>query len=388
VLRAVLLPFLWTRLALGLVAWLGAQASVSWSYPETEGPRRGFAFVRWAVLDAFGRWDTTWYLEIARSGYALRGPLGTTQSNVAFFPLYPWLVRAMDALLPAAWRGEGGPFVAALLVSNLAALGGLAVLWRLARAVTGDEETASRTVLYTLAFPFGFVLSAAYPESLFLLLSAGSLLAALRGRPALAGVLGLLLALTRPAGVLVAVPLAWIALFPPALPGSDRAAPGSRGPGPRALGLAAAALPIVGLALHAAQLWRVTGDPLALFHVQAAWGRSLAAPWTTLLQPRSFHPWMGPLEAASLGLVASTGAWLLARESTRALGLFALATLVPVLLSGTLVSSVRFASVTFPAFLALGILGRQPGLDRALLVTFTFLQSALFLLWSRFFWVG
>lgn len=369
-LRAVLLPFLLTRSLLAGVAWFGAQASASWSYPVAEAARRGWAFVPATGLDAFGRWDAHWYLDVAAHGYALRGPLASTQSNVAFFPLYPWTVRAVHAVLPG--NGEGSWYLAAVLVSNAALLLGLSLLWRLARELA-DEDTASRTVLYVLLFPFGFVLSSAYPEALFLLLSVASLSAATRGRPGLAGLLGLLLALTRPGGVLVAIPLAWIAL--------------ERG-GRRLVGLATAALPALGLALHAGVLWRVTGDPLALFHAQGAWGRALTAPWRTILHPRDFHPFLGPIEATALALVALAGAWLLRRRETRALGIWALVSLAPALLSGTLLSSVRFATVIFPAFLALGMLGRWVAVDRVVVVGFSFAQAALFLFWSRFFWVG
>ena len=369
-LRAVLLPFVWTRLLLAGVAWFGDQMSVSWTYPVAEAARRGWAFVPANWLDAFGRWDAHWYLDVAARGYQLRGPLASVQSNVAFFPLYPWTVRALHTVLPGT--GEGSWYVAALVVSNGALLLGLWLLWRLARDLA-DEESATRTVRYALLFPFGFVLSSAYPEALFLLLSVASLGAASKGRPWLAGGLGLLLALTRPGGVLVAVPLAWIAA--------------ERG-GRRFPALAAAALPFVGLALHGALLWRVTGDPLALFHAQGAWGRTLASPWRTLLHPRELHPWMGPLEAGALALVAGLGAWLLRRRETRALGIWALVSLAPVLLSGTLLSSVRFAAVIFPAFLALGMLGGRPAVDRAVVIGFSFAQAALFLFWSRFFWVG
>src|SRR5512137_431062 len=156
-LRAVLLPFAWTRLLLLGVAWFGAQVSVSWSYPFPEAARRGWAFLPGSLLDAFGRWDAHWYLDVAARGYALRGPLASVQSNVAFFPLYPWLVRALAAVLPGS--GEASLFVAGLLVSNAALLGGLWIAWRIARDAT-DEETAGRTVLYLLLFPAGFVLSA------------------------------------------------------------------------------------------------------------------------------------------------------------------------------------------------------------------------------------
>jgi hypothetical protein len=301
-LRAILLPFLWTRLLLVGVAWFGDQMSVSWTYPFPEAARRGWAFVPATWLDAFGRWDAHWYLDVASRGYELRGPLGTVQSNVAFFPFYPWTVRVLHALLPG--QGEGSWFLAGMVVSNAALLAALWLLWRLARDLA-DEETASRAVLYVLLFPAGFVLSAPYPEALFLLLSVASLSAALKGRPGLAGLLGLLLALTRPGGVLVAVPLAWIAF--------------ERG-GRMLPALAAAALPGVGLAVHAALLWRLTGDPLALFHAQGAWGRALTAPWQTLMHPRDFHPRLGLPEALSLALVAGLGAWLLGRSETRALG--------------------------------------------------------------------
>lgn len=368
-LRAVLLPFLWTRLLLVGVAWFGAQMSVSWTYPVPEAARRGWAFLPGA-LDAFGRWDAHWYLDVAARGYELRGPLASVQSNVAFFPLYPWVVRALHALAP---RGEASLYLCALAVSNAAALAGLWLFWRLSRAVSGDDETASRAVLYALLFPAGFVLSAPYPEALFLFLSVGCLGAAMKGRPGLAGMLGLLLALTRPGGVLVAVPLAWIALGQA---------------GRRLPALAAAALPGLGLLLHAGLLWRLTGDPLALFHAQAAWGRSLATPWQTLSHPRDFHAWLGPIEAVSLGLAAVLSAWLLARRETRPLGVWGLVSLAPVVLSGTLLSSTRFAAVIFPMFLALAILGRRGAVDRALMIGFSFAQAVLFLFWSRFFWVA
>ncbi|HVP67553.1 MAG TPA: mannosyltransferase family protein [Anaeromyxobacteraceae bacterium] len=376
-LRDVLAPFLLFRALLAAVAWFGAQVSPSWSYPFPDAVRRGFAFLPQAVLDAFGRWDSHWYLDVAGGGYALRGPLGEVQSNVAFFPVYPWLVRVAALPLRPALGATGSLYPAALLVSNACALGALAVLLRLAARVTGSAEAAGRAALYLLAFPTGFVLSSAYPESLFLLLATASVLAADRGRFARAGALGFLAALSRPGGVIVAVAIAWMALEPP-----------SAGERPSLRRAAFALLPPAGLALHAANLWRLTGDPLALFRAQAAWGRSLASPWRTVLAPRDFHPFLGPLEAAVVLASAALALWLVRRRRTRALGVYGLASLAPVALSGTLVSSARFALVLFPSFVALGELGRRPVVDRALLVGFCFGQAVLFLFWTRFFWVG
>ena len=40
------------------------------------------------------------------------------------------------------------------------------------------------------------------------------------------------------------------------------------------------------------------------------------------------------------------------------------------------------------AFLALGVLGHRPAVDRAVVATFSFAQAILFFFWARFFWVG
>src|SRR5207253_7773676 len=43
------------------------------------------------LVNMWSRWDTGWYLEIAKSGYSYRPGY---PSSVAFFPLYPLLIRA------------------------------------------------------------------------------------------------------------------------------------------------------------------------------------------------------------------------------------------------------------------------------------------------------
>ena len=57
-------------------------------------PATGTAFDEW------NRWDTRWYDDLARLGYNLHGP--NDYKNVAFFPLYPLLVRTLhDAIVIA-----------------------------------------------------------------------------------------------------------------------------------------------------------------------------------------------------------------------------------------------------------------------------------------------
>jgi Mannosyltransferase (PIG-V) len=375
-LGAVLCPFALTRAALLLTSWYATQFAPSWTYPLPVSATRGFTWTPALWLDVWGRYDTLWYLDVAAHGYAPPADLAHQQSNLAFFPLYPWLVRGLHALLPAAWRGDEARFLVAVALSNALALAGLAAVFLLVRDAFHDEALARRTVLYLLLFPASFFLSCAYSESLFLFLAASTLLLAGRGRFWLAGACALLLGLARPSGVLVAVPLAWMVV--------ER-----RGPSPSRLRpdvLAIAAAPI-GLALHGASLARLTGDPLAVLHAQAAWGRGLAVPWGTLLHPALFHPYMGYLEAAAAVLVLGLGVALIALRQVP-LALFTLASLAPILLSGTLMSATRLLVGAFPAFAALAWLGRREAVDRAVVISFTAVQAILFFAWSRFYWVA
>jgi hypothetical protein len=374
--RAVLYPFVLTRAALLLVAWLGTQFAPSWTYFDPIGATRGWIHVSPLALDVWGRYDTYWYLNVAMNGYLPPADLLHTQSNLAFFPLYPLLIRGGHALLPGAWQGVAAHFVVAVALANALAIAALAAVYLLVRDVWCDARLARRTVLYLLAFPAGFFLSCAYSESLYLALSAGALVLASRGRWWWSAACALLLGLTRPSGILVAPPLAGLYL---ARHGFDL----------RRLrwdALALIAAP-VGLAAHGVHLAALTGDSLALFHVQAAWGRSLAAPWTTLLEPAAYHLKMGPFERVGTLLFLALGAALLA-ERRFALGAFALLSLAPVLLSGTLMSATRFLAVIFPAFAALARLGEREWVDRAVLVAFTTAQALLFVAWSRLYWVG
>ena len=164
------------------------------------------------------RWDAIWYVWISDHGYNV---LQTT----GFFPLYPLLVHA------GSWITGGSAVIAGVLVSLIAALIGLAVVHRLTELEFGDLGSATATVKLMAFAPFAFYLSAVYTEALFLALTAGTFLAARRGRWALAGALGGLAAMSRVTGVLLLVPVAMLFLYGPR---SDEPEPGpARGLRPR-----------------------------------------------------------------------------------------------------------------------------------------------------------
>ncbi|MFF7972955.1 mannosyltransferase family protein [Streptomyces sp. NPDC007905] len=151
------------------------------------------------------RWDSLWYTRVAKLGYGyeVRLPNGDVHSNLAFFPLLPWLERLLHAVGPLSYADAG--FVVSLLASLAAASGIFAV----AEHVYGPRAGVCAVLLWAL-LPVGIVQSMAYSESLFTALAAWSLYAVLTGRWVSAGVLAALAGLTRPVGLAV-VAAVWVA---------------------------------------------------------------------------------------------------------------------------------------------------------------------------------
>jgi hypothetical protein len=152
------------------------------------------------ALGSLAHWDAVWYLSIAQSGY------DGGSSLAAFFPLYPIGVRALAGgahspavLLLAAYALSAAAFVVALVL-----------LHRLVELELGERYT--RPVLGLVAlWPASFFFSAPYSESLFLALSVGVFYAARTRRFAFAAVLCAAAGAARPTGLLLILPLAWMA---------------------------------------------------------------------------------------------------------------------------------------------------------------------------------
>jgi hypothetical protein len=200
------------------------------------------------ILASLTAWDGVYYLSIARSGYHV-GPVNGPYPDTAFFPLYPLLIRV------AAPFAGGDVALAGVLVANLAFLGALGLVYALARRRVEPAAALLTAVLVTLQ-PGAVAFGTAYSDSLFLLLTVATFLAAERGQRGVAGACAGLAALTRLPGALLFVPL--LIMFAR----QDRR--------PRASWLWALGGPL-GLLAFCAYLGVVTGDPLASFNAQAVW---------------------------------------------------------------------------------------------------------------------
>src|SRR2546423_10814783 len=183
-----------------LAVWVGSRAfffvvgAVGHAYLSHAEPG-GFPREPPGILNYWAYWDGGWYTTIAQQGYF-------NPPSTSFFPLYPILI----------WLGThlgGGTAFWGVVVSTLSLLGALFFVYRIAEDLF-DERVARASVLALAFFPSAFFLNAAYTESLFLLLTSGSIWALrCRRRLLLAGTFDYFTGATRNVGVLLVLPLAW-----------------------------------------------------------------------------------------------------------------------------------------------------------------------------------
>jgi hypothetical protein len=313
-------------------------------------------------------WDARWYRMVASSGYLL---VPGRQSDPAFFPLFPALLRAGHAV-------GLGYTTSGLVFANAGFLLALVAFYALTKTMLG-EVMAHRSTAYLAVFPFGFAFSMVYPESIVLALIAFAALAALRGRWGWAAACAAAAALARPEGLFVALPLA-------ALAWQQRHAMSPRA---RGVALGAVLAPFAAIGSFSLYLWNVIGDPMAWSQAQRAWGRA-------------FSPLGLVHSIEGLGRAFSHDAWV-TRDVIAVvlyLGLLAvaaragvswpwivsgLAIVVLPLFSGSFDSIDRFGLLAPAAFWGLAALGRDPRLHRLILgVSVPLLAAAIVVLPLRF----
>ncbi|HLY48557.1 MAG TPA: hypothetical protein VKR21_05120 [Solirubrobacteraceae bacterium] len=210
-----------------------------------------------SLIAELGRWDGTWYGQIASLGYPRHIPQGP--NPLGFFPLYPltmWLV----VHLPGP---PNSVIIAGVLISCVGGLVATLLVGRLARGWWG-EAAAKRAVILFCLFPGSIVFLMAYGEGLLIPLAAGCLLALQARRWVLAGILAGVATAVQPDAVALIVACAVAAFLELR---RDRTAVRS---------LLAPILSVAGLGTFAVFLWIWTGTPLATLHAQEnGWGEGI-----------------------------------------------------------------------------------------------------------------
>jgi Gpi18-like mannosyltransferase len=368
------LLFIATRLLLILVTYIGF---ILFPVPPHVYPSTPVDIN--ALLTSWNRWDAANYTRIAQFGYQ-------TIYDTAFFPLFPWLIKGIAFLF-----GNQGYLAIGMILSNLALLGALFVLYQIAADALGDQ-VGRRTLLYLCIFPTAFFFFAAYNESLFLLLTASSFLAMRRQKWWLAGLLGLLAALTRSAGIFLVIPYCyelWIS--------RESTTVSNQSTSRKLLSLLPRVLPVVliplGTLIYCIYCWKVFQNPIAFVIVQSHWDRHITWPWVGIWTALRELSWIQPFGSffevhLLLDLTATVSFIALAILGWRRLrtsysiwiGLLLFYMLISPAIAqhDVLVSNQRFVLEMFPAFITLAALGvKYPRLHLGLLIAFPFLQATL-----------
>jgi Gpi18-like mannosyltransferase len=383
--RDVILPFVASRLALIVIAWLGfhlLQIPLKGNKWEVENDGYVHRIAGHLSADAYpfvnmwARWDSGWYLDIAEHGYSF---VPGKQSNVAFFPLYPDLIRLFHFVVPlprdVGWLNVG------IILSNLALLVALVYLYRLVR-LDYERRTAARAVLYLCVFPTTLFLSAVYSESLFLALVVAAFYYARTTRWLAVGALSAAAAICRPPGVLLVLPLAFEYL-------SQREFQWRRIK-PDCLALI---LPLLAIAGHLTFLrWRFgEWDVIEKAQINQGWNRTLTFPWNTIIHSfheiDSFQGFHGSFEffftIALFGLVIFACFRL-----SPSYAIYAAVSLLFITSWGTLLSTPRFGVVIFPVVIGLALLGENKLFHSGFLVVSALLAAVSMVVFSEWGWVA
>ena len=305
------------------------------------------------LFGVWERWDACWYLRIAEFGYEPGEPA------TAFFPLYPFAVRLLGPVM------HGNLVLAALVISAIGFVAAMALLHSLV-STDLDRDTADRTILYLAVFPTAFFLFAPFTESIFLALAVAAIWAIRTGRLRVALIAALLVGLTRPQGVLLALPLGWEAIQ---LIRAGGFAPGSRLKA--ALAATTALAPAAGFTSFVLLSAIATG--VSPFDAERQhWGYANAPPWDVLARA-----WQWMLDPANSGFAdiqlmtafhfGVIGIFVAAfvvglRTLPMTYSLYVAPLLLVVVLGGPatpLQSASRFMLAMFPVFVVLARAGRR-----------------------------
>ncbi|MFN8482500.1 MAG: hypothetical protein U0768_05460 [Anaerolineae bacterium] len=370
-LSAVFVPFAMSRLVIlvaGVLAmYIMPENSLGIAYHVSPYP--------W--LDMWSRWDAMWYIKVATLGYYF---IPGQESTIAFYPLYPALLRGLTSLLTIGREANIADYtIAGLMISNVAFLFALTFLYRLT-ALELEEGAARRAVWYLAIFPGSIFLSAPYAEPVFLALIILSFYLARRRYWAAGAYAGFLAALSRLVGAFAFIPFLAEAI--------NHWREARRLDGSFTSGL----LPLIGAIMFPLYLFFRFGDPLAFIHVQEAWKREVAYPWDAFLnylrEPVVAHGFRGSLLDLAVTTIALVLLVLGARKLPVRYTIFATLVLFASISTGTLTSLVRHTMGAFPLFMTMGYYGRHKWLDQVVVVLSIGLLAVLSVLYALWYWVA
>lgn len=333
-----------------------------------------------SLKDAMMNGDGYHYVQLVEKGYS-----GYIENGehlfLVFFPLYVWLTQGVNLLV-------GNAFLSGLMVSFLCYSGACVFVYRLAREEM-NRRSAQRAVVYLSVFPFAFFFGGMMTESLFLLTTSASLLYLRRYRWWLAGAWGVLAAMTRMHGILLAG-----AILVELLESQRVLARDGRSWKQRLLpvlrNLPWAVLPFLGAGAYLLLNYVVDGDPFAFITHQQHWYQGFS--WfsqTLQYVGENAVTWGDPTIRAAVWIpqlalfILFFGALVLCwRRFPASLMLYAFFYLILNYSLSWLLSAGRYLSCGVPFFLcAAALTEKRPSLDRGLAAGMAVLLGVYYFAW-------
>lgn len=154
----ILLLFVITR---SFFTWFGLQV-LDRPHPSGSNPDALTAYHNNKYLSLWGRYDSKWYMVIAKDRYPDNTSDKTPHEEYSFFPLYPYSIDAIESIAGIH------PFVVGLFISNLSFLISAFLLYRY--YIDKNEKTALFSAIVLFASPVSFLFSSVLTESVLLLL--------------------------------------------------------------------------------------------------------------------------------------------------------------------------------------------------------------------------
>ncbi|HSW98161.1 MAG TPA: mannosyltransferase family protein [Candidatus Saccharimonadales bacterium] len=336
------------------------------------------------LLSSLANFDGAHYIIIARDGYY--------NYNQAYFPLYPLLMRLIAPLFLQNY------LLAGIIISNVAAFGGLYYFTRILEYCLSDKRNVFFALILFLAFPTSFFLSAVYTEGLFFFLFTFSLYNVIHTKAFSLFISSFLAALTRLMGIFVSFQIFLVVL------GDFKKSKKIE----KKLIITIAA-PILGFMLYAWYLLKTTGDPLFFFHAQSAFGAHRSTSLIILPQvyyryakiflqsDLSFQYFISVIECIIFTFVFFILCYqliqLIRKKKTEkfafllGLTLFSLSQIIVPSLTGTFSSIPRYALLSLSIFISLGAV-KNKYLQWILLLIFALLHIALLGFFSQGYFVS
>jgi len=155
------------------------------NYHDLRAPLGNFSLIASLI-----RWDSFHYLEIIGNGY--------TYPHMAFFPLYPLLVKFLNLFI-------GNIILSAVIISWVSLFLAIFFLFKLIVLKFKDKNIAYLSIIFLLIFPFAIFYSTIYTEALFLFLTVAAFYFLEKRNWLLVGLFACLASATRIFGILLFV---------------------------------------------------------------------------------------------------------------------------------------------------------------------------------------